>query len=1137
MAKESAKKKASPGLNLDAKAIEAINKSYATTNAEAKKQLVTQSALKDLAEEIKDSWGDLSQVLLKVNDYSKKLGDNFGDVEDIAKKLISNIESVGTELYEQLEVGDKIKKLQIAQGKRLSEFKKANQGLIELAQAQEKLDKEKNTMSLALYNNLQKELDQDKEINEALLARLHTEQKIAALQITALHALKDAADAMDMANEHAKKLGFNIENATNTVTNKLSKSFEFMEEIPFLSDVIGLDSIKEKLEKNVKDSLVRSMTEGKGAASSLFSAMTTGARTLMTTLGPFLPLIIAAAALYKAFEFDKELTQFSKDLDVSKDTAMGLSIEADAIAGHLGVAGVNGVEVGKAMTTIKNAMGTTAALANKELVGAVSLLQTRIGLSGEEAMALNSTATLLGTNLNDLAASSYDMADGLIGGKEMLQEMANWPKSLVAGYKGTTQQLQKAIVKGKLFGLTIEQAQKAGEGMLDIETSLQKEMTFNILAGKNMNLNKARQLALEGKTAELQDEILSQAGSLDDYQKMGPLQQKAMAEALNMSKDELTEMLTKTQEMADVGLSQAAVEEQMKLSLEDQQSTIDGMNDEKKKAYLQDLLNKKKQEEATAKFADSMTKLTEAFQKTMMPIVELLGEALGYVGDIIHWFTVGIEKLNHWIHSLTGAKEELKEGEGVMSSILKWAVKIGGAILLWNVGKKALGGLKSMIPGMGGGKTAEAASSATGSADQVKGATQGKNKVSQLLDGIKSIIESIKGVVQSAIQFVRDVGKDLITTVKDLFNGVVDLVRSVGTNVLSTLQELIGGIGKILADGTDIIVNVGSKLAEGAMKILNIIIEGLGKAAGQLPAIMSALGSAVVAFFTPMAALVPLAPAIAIFTLAMIGLGYAFKLLGEGIGAAAPGIEAFFNGMGTVIESVGTAISKVIETITTSIIRLQDIDPLRLMGVAGGIVSVGAAIAGFGAGAGAGGIMAGIGKFFDEDPVEKFNRFATIDSAKLVEVAGAIDKLGNAIANFSAQVGKIGEVSGIIETIDKVMELHDAVTENPIEEAISGVAEAVGGIFSKAASFVTSSAPEASSVTTSTGAAPAAAGGAAASQGSLKEVADLLKQILSATSQPVSINIGGKVIDEIGKQTTLRKTYSTKIDTAHGAFG
>jgi hypothetical protein len=61
-------------------------------------------------------------------------------------------------------------------------------------------------------------------------------------------------------------------------------------------------------------------------------------------------------------------------------------------------------------------------------------------------------------------------------------------------------------------------------------------------------------------------------------------------------------------------------------------------------------------------------------------------------------------------------------------------------------------------------------------------------------------------------------------------------------------------------------------------------------------------------------------------------------------------------------------------------------------------------------------------------------------------------------------------------------------------------------------------------------------GGSSAPATDNSEMVSILKQILAATSQPVSVNIGGKVIDEIEKQTTLRKTYNTKMDSAHGAF-
>ena len=47
----------------------------------------------------------------------------------------------------------------------------------------------------------------------------------------------------------------------------------------------------------------------------------------------------------------------------------------------------------------------------------------------------------------------------------------------------------------------------------------------------------------------------------------------------------------------------------------------------------------------------------------------------------------------------------------------------------------------------------------------------------------------------------------------------------------------------------------------------------------------------------------------------------------------------------------------------------------------------------------------------------------------------------------------------------------------------------------------------------------------------------VLNKILAATSSPVKINIGSKVIEEIGRISTLNKTYTTKIDQSYGANG
>jgi hypothetical protein len=51
------------------------------------------------------------------------------------------------------------------------------------------------------------------------------------------------------------------------------------------------------------------------------------------------------------------------------------------------------------------------------------------------------------------------------------------------------------------------------------------------------------------------------------------------------------------------------------------------------------------------------------------------------------------------------------------------------------------------------------------------------------------------------------------------------------------------------------------------------------------------------------------------------------------------------------------------------------------------------------------------------------------------------------------------------------------------------------------------------------------------------EMVGLLKQLIAKIDQPVQIHMGGKVIDEIGKQTTLKRTYTANVDRGYGAFG
>ena len=242
-------------------------------------------------------------------------------------------------------------------------------------------------------------------------------------------------------------------------------------------------------------------------------------------------------------------------------------------------------------------------------------------------------------------------------------------------------------------------------------------------------------------------------------QKMAPMQQKALADAMGMTDEELANMLTKTDEMTKLKLSQVEVEKLMSGTLEEQQAKLAKMGNLEQKAYLQKLVNQKKQEEATAKFADSTAKLMEAFQKVAMPIVEILGEALGYVGDLIHYITLGVEKFNQLTHSTKGTGENAKEVKNTFGTIVDYAGKFVGylaagliSIKLMKMAGKGIGGLvKGIMPGTS--KTPEAPSAPdTSKMDKAKGKGS-EGGLTSLAGGLKAMGQGGvgKGILNTAL--------------------------------------------------------------------------------------------------------------------------------------------------------------------------------------------------------------------------------------------------------------------------------------------------------------------------------------------------------------------------------------------------
>jgi len=171
-----------------------------------------------------------------------------------------------------------------------------------------------------------------------------------------------------------------------------------------------------------------------------------------------------------------------------------------------------------------------------------------------------------------------------------------------------------------------------GKQLLNWESSIEAEMEAELLTGKQLNLNEARNLALKGKSAEAATEMLKQVGSAAEFSNMDAIQQDAIAKSMGMQTDELANSLIKQELLNKYG----------KEELDRLMATEDGRRQLREEG-AGDLVAAAEQQSQQEKINDLITKMSEILQAAVSgPFGMLLGiivEVLGYLGTVISYFT------------------------------------------------------------------------------------------------------------------------------------------------------------------------------------------------------------------------------------------------------------------------------------------------------------------------------------------------------------------------------------------------------------------------------------------------------------------------------------------------------------------
>lgn len=192
-----------------------------------------------------------------------------------------------------------------------------------------------------------------------------------------------------------------------------------------------------------------------------------------------------------------------------------------------------------------------------ELQASVSLISANMGISGVEAASLAGSFARLNdgsaeTALNlTKATQEFAAQNGLIP-SELMKDLAGSAEEFALFGKDGGKNLIQAGAAAKKMGVDLKTMTGIADNLLDFETSITKELELGALMGKNINLDKARQLAYSGDIAGATQETLNALGGIEAFNKMDYFQKKATADLLGVSVAELQKMVSQEEEAAQL---------------------------------------------------------------------------------------------------------------------------------------------------------------------------------------------------------------------------------------------------------------------------------------------------------------------------------------------------------------------------------------------------------------------------------------------------------------------------------------------------------------------------------------------------------------------------------------------------------
>lgn len=625
----------------------------------------------------------------------------------------------------------------------LGNFEDVSRGLKSTAQAQkELLNSQKTQQKIGIEINKQLSgqgitQDQIREIlNKSAAEReryLYTTLNALDYDIATVIALTDAYDLQKDNTEQAKEnleIAKNYNQALGLAGGIVGGLGEGLKKLGFDFGIVN-DALVES--KDAMIDLADGLTNGGSMAATLgqrFKIAGKGATVLGKNLVKGLadPVFLGEQLVDALLTVDEQAGKVAKNFGITYDQALGITTELTQAANTAYLLNVSSAGLADAFIDINNRYGTFAQISQENLE-TFQQLKDVAGITAETLGTLSDISIVTGKSTEEVTKNFLGQAKALslqnnlaLNEKQILESIKDVSKATLLSLNAQPGALAEAVVKAKALGLSLEEVASIANSLLQFEDSITSELEAELLIGKDLTLEKARQAALNNDLATVSEEIAKQVGTAADFAEMNVLQQEALAKAVGLTREDLAKSLMEREALAKLGAVEGNLQEEYNKLIAQglsQEEIANKLGDESLSNMLQSQSVQEKFNAAVEKLKDIFIGIAGPILKIVSPLVDLVTAVLPAINLLLSPLIAGFDLIAGAVGSMVQGLRDAKPLALALAGITAILARRAIAVAIGNIfGGLALTGPAGLI--LGGIAAAGLISMVAGSATSVK---------------------------------------------------------------------------------------------------------------------------------------------------------------------------------------------------------------------------------------------------------------------------------------------------------------------------------------------------------------------------------------------------------------------------------